>query len=38
MEDFLNATPIGTFDVSGRSIEWTANTFFRFKDGKISEV
>jgi predicted ester cyclase len=24
-------TPIGTFDVTGRPIEWTSQVFFRFK-------
>lgn len=28
---------IGTFDVSDRPIEWSANVFFRFRDGKIAE-
>jgi len=31
-------TPIGTFDVTGRPIEWTSQVFFRFEDGKISEM
>jgi predicted ester cyclase len=31
-------TPIGTFDVTGRSIEWTSQVFFRFEAGKISEM
>lgn len=31
-------TPIGTFDVTGRPIEWTSHVFFRIKDGKISET
>jgi predicted ester cyclase len=31
-------TPIGTFDVTGRPIEWTSQVFFRFKGGKISEM
>lgn len=31
-------TPIGTFDVTGRPIEWTSHVFFRLKDGKISET
>ena len=28
---------IGTFDVSDRPIEWSANVFFRFEEGKIAE-
>ena len=28
-------TPIGTFDVAGRPIEWTSQVFFWFKGGKI---
>jgi len=32
------SSPIGTFDVSGRPIEWTSQVFFRFQDGKISET
>lgn len=28
---------IGTFDVAGRPIEWSANVFFRFEDGMIAE-
>jgi predicted ester cyclase len=31
-------TPIGTFDVTGRPIEWTSQVFFRFEDRKISEM
>ena len=31
-------TPIGTFDVTGRPIEWTSQVFFRFKGGKIAEM
>jgi len=31
-------TPIGTFDVTGRPIEWTSQVFFRFSEGKISEM
>ena len=31
-------TPIGTFDVTGRPIEWTSQVLFRFEDGKISET
>ena len=31
-------TSIGTFDVTGRPIEWTSQVFFRCKDGKISEM
>jgi predicted ester cyclase len=31
-------TPIGTFDVTGRPIEWTSQVFFRFKEGKIAEM
>ena len=31
-------TPIGTFDVTGRPIEWTSRVFFRFKGGRISET
>ena len=31
-------TPIGTFDVTGRPIEWTSQVFFRFEDGKIAEM
>ena len=31
-------TPIGTFDVTGRPIEWTSQVFFRFEGGKISEM
>jgi predicted ester cyclase len=31
-------TPIGTFDVIGRPIEWTSHVFFRFRGGKISET
>ena len=30
--------PIGTFDVTGRPIEWTSQVLFRFEDGKISET
>jgi len=31
-------TPIGTFDVTGRPIEWTSQVFFRFESGKIAEM
>ena len=31
-------TPIGTFDVTGRPIEWTSQVFFRFQRGKIAEM
>ena len=31
-------TPIGTFDVTGRPIEWTSQGFFRFDGSKISET
>src|SRR5215470_8430799 len=31
-------TPIGTFDVTGRPIEWTSQVFFWFKGGKIAEM
>jgi predicted ester cyclase len=31
-------TPIDTFDVTGRLIEWTSQVFFRFKQGKIAEM
>jgi len=31
-------TPIGTFDVTGRPIEWTSQVFFRCKTGKIAEI
>jgi predicted ester cyclase len=31
-------TPIGTFDVTGRPIEWTSQVFFLFKGGKIAEM
>jgi predicted ester cyclase len=31
-------TPIGTFDVTGRPIEWVSQVFFRFKEGKIAEM
>jgi predicted ester cyclase len=31
-------TPIGTFDVTGRPIEWTSQVFFRLKEGKIAEM
>jgi ketosteroid isomerase-like protein len=31
-------TPIGTFDVTGRPIEWTSQVFFRFKGGKIAQM
>jgi predicted ester cyclase len=31
-------TPIGTFDVTGRPIEWTSQVFFRFRGGKIMEM
>ena len=31
-------TPIGTFDVTGRPIEWTSQVFFRFEAGKIAEM
>lgn len=30
-------TPIGTFDVRGRPIKWTAQAFIRFEENKISE-
>jgi hypothetical protein len=30
--------PFGTFDVTGRPIEWTSQVFFRFKGGKIAEM
>ena len=30
-------TPIGTYDVSGKSLEYFANVFFRVRDGKIIE-
>jgi predicted ester cyclase len=32
------STPVGTFDVTGRPIEWTSQVFFRFEDGKIAEM
>jgi predicted ester cyclase len=32
------ATPIGTFDVTGRPIEWTSQVFFRCKTDKIAEI
>ena len=28
---------VGTFDVAGKPIEWSANVFFRFEDGMIAE-
>jgi predicted ester cyclase len=28
---------IGTFDVAGKPIEWSANVFFRFENGLIKE-
>ncbi len=31
-------TPIGTFEVTGRPIEWTSQVFFRFEAGKIAEM
>ena len=31
-------TPIGTFDVKNRPIEWSSQVFFRFEGDKISEV
>jgi predicted ester cyclase len=31
-------TPMGTFDVTGRPIEWTSQVFFRFKGAKIAEM
>jgi predicted ester cyclase len=31
-------TPIGTFDVTGRPIQWTSQVFFRFKESKIAEM
>ena len=31
-------TPIGTFDVTGRPIEWISQVFFRFKGDKIAEI
>ena len=31
-------TPIGTFDVKDRPIEWSSQVFFRFEGDKISEV
>jgi predicted ester cyclase len=31
-------TPIGTFDVTGRPIEWTSQVIFCFKGGKIAEM
>lgn len=31
-------TPIGTFDVKDRPIEWSSHVFFRFEGDKISEV
>jgi len=31
-------TPFGTFDVTGRPIEWTSQVFFRFKEGRIAEM
>ena len=31
------STPIGTFDVKDRPIEWTSQTFIRFEGEKISE-
>jgi predicted ester cyclase len=34
----LFPTPIGTFDVTGRPIEWTSQVLFRFEAGKISEM
>jgi predicted ester cyclase len=32
------STPIGTFDVTGRPIQWTSQVFFRLKEGKIAEM
>jgi predicted ester cyclase len=32
------ATPIGTFDVTGRPIEWTSQVLFRCRTGKIAEM
>jgi predicted ester cyclase len=31
-------TPVGTFDMTDRPIEWTSQVFFRFKAGKIMEM
>ena len=31
-------TAIGTFDVTGRPIEWTSQVLFRFNEGKIAEM
>jgi predicted ester cyclase len=31
-------TPIGTFDVTGRPIQWTSQVFFHFKGGKVAEI
>lgn len=31
-------TPIGTFDMTGRPIEWTSQVFFRCEGGKIAEM
>src|SRR5262245_55805725 len=31
-------TRIGTFNVTGRPIEWTSQVSFRFKEGKIAEM
>jgi predicted ester cyclase len=31
-------TPIGTFDVTGRPIEWTSQVLFRCSTGKIAEM
>jgi len=31
-------TSIGTFDVTGRPIEWTSQVFFWFNGGKIAEM
>jgi len=31
-------TLIGTFDVTGRPIEWMSQVFFRFEAGKIAEM
>jgi len=31
-------TPIGTFDVTGRPIEWTSQVLFRCMTGKIAEM
>jgi predicted ester cyclase len=31
-------TPVGTFDMTGRPIQWTSQVFFRFKEDKIAEM